>query len=341
MRTMTRLILALVISSLVFGCVSSALGSVMLNGAGATFPQPLYNKWFYDFNKLTGVQVNYQGIGSGGGIKALKAGTVNFAGSDAPLSNSELASFPPVVQIPTCGGPVAVAYSLHGLGKYVRLTPATLSAIFLGEITKWNDPRLVADNPGITLPNKSITVAHRSDGSGTTYLFTSYLAAVSPQWRSRVGAGKEVKWPVGEGGKGNPGVAGILKTVPGSIGYVEMTYALQNGLLMAPIKNRAGRFISPSVGAATAAIRGALRSLRADLRSSIVNPAGAEAYPICGLTFILAYKQQGDKTAGAELVRLLNWLMSPSAQQTAATYQYAPLPAEIIAINKQLINEIK
>lgn len=325
---------------MVLGLVSGAMAQVKLNGAGATFPEPVYNKWFYDFSKATGLQVNYQGIGSGGGIKAITAGTVDFAGSDAPLSDTELAKMPaPVLQIPTLGGAVALAHNLQGVGKRVQLSPSTIAGIFLGQITRWNDAKIVAENPGAKLPNKAITVVHRSDGSGTTFLFTSYLAAISPTWKSQVGAGKEVKWPCGEGGKGNPGVAGLVKQIPGSIGYVELVYAAQNRLPVCAVKNRGGRYIVPSAASATAAIKGALRQLKADNRASTVNSAGADAYPITGLTFVLVYKQPKANTAS--LVRLLKYCMSSSAQATAGAYQYAPLPADLIAVNNNLIGQIK
>lgn len=321
--------------------VGPAPAAVTLNGAGATFPEPLYNRWFYDFAQQTGIKVNYQGIGSGGGIKAIKAGTVNFAGSDAPLSDAELAAMPgPIVQIPTVGGAVALAYNLPTLNRGLKLSPATLAGIYLGQIKTWNAPQIAADNPGANLPNKAITVVHRSDGSGTTFLFTTYLSAVSSTWKQQVGAGKEVRWPCGEGGKGNPGVAGLVKTIPGAIGYCELVYAAQNRLYVAAVKNRGGRYITPSLASTTAAVKGALRVLKQDMRKPIVNPSGADAYPICGLTFVLAYKSQNDAAAGAAVVKLLNWTMSSPAQQTAAKWFYAPLPSELIALCKQKIASI-
>lgn len=339
MSSRLRLLVIGMVACLMLGIITGAMAQVKLNGAGATFPEPLYNRWFYDFSKQTGMQVNYQGIGSGGGIKAITAGTVDFAGSDAPLSNSELEKMPaPVLQIPTVGGAVALAHNVQGVGKRMNLSPKTISGIFLGQITRWNDPQLVAENPGAKLPNKAITVVHRSDGSGTTFLFTSYLAAVSPAWKSQVGAGKDVKWPIGEGGKGNPGVAGLIKQIPGAIGYVELVYAAQNRLPVAAVKNRAGRCIVPSPASASAAIKGALRLLKADIRTLIVNSSGADAYPISGLTFVFVYKQP--KANAPALAKLLRWTMTPSAQQTATAYQYAPLPADLIAINSNLISQI-
>lgn len=343
MRTSTTLMIAgLLVVAFSLGLVSSALAQVTINGAGATFPQPLYNKWFYDFNAQTKIKVNYQGIGSGGGIKAIKSNTVAFAGSDAPLSDADLKGMPgTVLQIPTVGGAVAVAYNLQGLNKQLRLSPSTLSGIFLGQIKNWNDPKLIAENPGANLPNRAITVVRRSDGSGTTHIFTTYMAAISPTWKTQVGAGKDVKWPVGEGGKGNPGVAGLIRNIPGAIGYVELAYATQNKLPVAQIKNRAGRYVTPSLASTTACIKGALRLLQKDLRADIVNPSGAEAYPIAGLTFIFVYAEQKDAATRDALVKLLNWCMTPAAQKTASSLQYAPLPAELIAINKGLIAKIK
>ncbi|MCX7597491.1 MAG: phosphate ABC transporter substrate-binding protein PstS, partial [Armatimonadetes bacterium] len=267
---------------------SLAQGVITLQGAGATFPAPLYTKWFYEYNKAhPNVRINYQGIGSGGGIKAITAKTVDFGASDAPLSAAEKAAMPgPVIQLPTVGGAVAIAYNLP-LNKQLRLTPQVLAGIYLGQITRWNDAKIQAINPGVALPNKAITVVRRSDGSGTTFLFTQYLSAVSPTWKSQVGFGKEVNWPVGQGGKGNPGVAGLVKQIQGAIGYMEVAYALQNRLPVALLKNRAGHFVGPTVAATTAAIQGALQRLRKDLAAPVVNASGAKAYPIAGLTFVI------------------------------------------------------
>ena len=340
MSSTSRWLTIALVACLVFGIVGGAMAQVKLNGAGATFPQPIYDKWFYDFSRATGLQVNYQGIGSGGGIKAITAGTVDFAGSDAPLSNADLAAMPSkLLQMPTVGGAVTLATNLSGVGKQLRLSPATLSAIYLGTITRWNDPKLVAENPGARMPNQAITVVHRSDGSGTTFLFTSYLAAVSPTWKSQVGAGKDVKWPIGEGGKGNPGVAGLIKQIPGSIGYVELVYAAQNRLPVAALKNRAGKYVTPSLASTSAAIAGAMRQLKVDVRSQTVNSAGVGAYPIVGLTFLLVYEHP--KANAASLVKLLRYCMSAGAQKTASLYYYAPLPADLIAINNSLIGRIK
>jgi phosphate transport system substrate-binding protein len=313
---------------------------VTLNGAGATFPQPLYQKWFFNFHKSAGVQVNYQGIGSGGGLRAIQSGTVDFAGSDAPMTDAELRTLPaPVVQIPMVGGAVVVAYNLGGIAN-LRLSPATLAGIYLGQIKKWNDPKLKADNPTANLPATTVTVVHRSDGSGTSFLYTTYLAAVSPAWKSKVGAGKEVKWPCGVGGKGNPGVTGLVKQTPGAIGYMELAYATENGLPMAAIKNMAGKFISPSVEATTACINGSLSRLKQDVRSPVVNPDEANAYPIVGLTFAIVYKNQKDAGKGKALVNLLRWCLK-DGQKSAGALKYAPLPPAVADISLNLVNSIK
>jgi phosphate transport system substrate-binding protein len=315
-------------------------GVITLQGAGATFPAPLYTKWFYEYNKANPkVRINYQGIGSGGGIKAITAKTVDFGASDAPLSASERAAMPgPVVQIPTVGGAVAVAYNLS-LNKQLRLTPEVLAGIYLGHITRWNDPKIQQVNPGTNLPNKPITVVRRSDGSGTTFIFTQYLSAVSPIWKSQVGCAKEVEWPVGQGGKGNPGVAGLVKQIQGAIGYMEAAYALQNKLPVAMLRNRAGHFVGPTVSATTAAIEGALSRLKKDLGAPVVNASGANAYPIAGLTFVIVYKNQPDRIRGKALVDLLKWMMGP-AQKYASVLQYAPLPQALVQHNMSLIGQI-
>lgn len=332
--------LAMLLGLGLFEDLGLAQGVITLQGAGATFPAPLYTKWFYEYNKAhPNVRINYQAIGSGGGIKAIAARTVDFGASDAPLSAAEKASMPgPVIQLPTVGGAVAIAYNLP-LNKQLRLTPEVLAGIYLGQITRWNDPKIRAINPGVSLPNKAITVVRRSDGSGTTFLFTQYLSAISPTWRSQVGTGKEVRWPVGQGGKGNPGVAGLVKQISGAIGYIEVAYAIQNRLPMALLKNRAGYFVGPTVPATTAAIQGALQRLRKDLAAPVVNASGAKAYPIAGLTFVIIYKNQPSRTRGKALVELLKWMMGPG-QKYAAGLHYAPLPQALIQQNLGLIGQI-
>ena len=312
-----------------------------LNGAGATFPYPLYSKWFDIYSKLPdGARINYQSIGSGGGIKQLRAGTVDFGASDAPLSDEEMKAMPaPVAHLPMVVGAVVLSYNLPGIATGLKLNQEAIAGIFLGDITKWNDAKIAAVNPKVKLPNLPIAVAHRSDGSGTSYIFTSYLAAISKPWATRVGSGKSVNWPVGIGGKGNEGVSGVLKQTPGSIGYVELAYAEQNKLAYAAIRNQAGSFISPSIASTTAAAANAVQAMKKDIRVSIVNAPGATAYPISGFTYILLYKEQPDRAKGLALVNFLWWAIH-DGQQQAKPLLYAPLPAEVVAMNERTLNAV-
>lgn len=313
--------------------VVPASAQTTLNGAGATFPYPLYTKWFDTYNKQTGIQINYQAIGSGGGIQQLKNKTVDFGASDAPLNNADLTAMPgKVIQIPTVAGAVAVVYNLPGVSN-LKLSGSTLAGIFLGDITKWNDDSIAKLNPGVKLPGTSITVAHRSDGSGTSFIFTNYLAAVSGSWKSKVGAGKSVDWPAGIGGKGNDGVAATVKATKGSIGYVELAYAHQNKIPFALLQNKAGKFVAPTVAGATAAALGASKATAKDSRSLIVNQSGATAYPISGYTFILLYADSTNTPKGKEVVKFLKWAMGPG-QKFAAPLDYAPLPRYVLTANK-------
>jgi phosphate transport system substrate-binding protein len=318
----------------------SAHAATNLTGAGATFPYPIYSKWFSVYAQK-GVQINYQAIGSGGGIQQLKNGTVDFGASDAPLTNGDMKEMPgAVVHIPTVAGAVAVVY--NGLPKGLKLSGPVLAGIFLGQITRWNDAKIAALNPGVSLPNRAVSVAHRADGSGTSYIFTSYLKAVSPAWASQVGAGKAVNWPTGQGGKGNDGVASIVKQTPGGIGYVELAYAVQNHLPYAALKNKAGQFVLPSVGGVTAAAQASAKALQRDVRSPIVNASGAKSYPISGFTFILVYKNQSDKDKGKTLVTFLKWAISGTGgQKLAPGLLYAPLPRSIATIDAAKLRTVK
>ncbi|MDD5594177.1 MAG: phosphate ABC transporter substrate-binding protein PstS [Candidatus Margulisbacteria bacterium] len=302
-------------------------GSAMaltLNGAGATFPYPIYSKWFSDYQKEKGVQINYAPIGSGGGIRQFTAGVVDFGASDAPMTDSEIdKAGGDVLHIPTVAGAIAVVYNAGFDG--LRLDGETLAGIFLGEIKKWNDDKIAALNPGISLPDKEIKVAHRSDSSGTTDIFTGYLAKVDSRWASKVGAGKSVAWPVGVGGKGNPGVAGVVKNNDGSIGYVELAYAETNNLAAAKMKNKAGVFIAPSVDGTTAAMAGGLNKIPSDFRGEILNQKGSSAYPICGMTWLLVHKNQSNADKGTALKDFLKWALS-DGQKSAKDLYYAPLP---------------
>jgi phosphate transport system substrate-binding protein len=300
-----------------------------LTGAGATFPYPLYSKWFSDYATKTGVKINYQSIGSGGGIRQLSEQTVDFGASDAPMSDAELAKAKggAVLHIPTALGAVVITYNVVGLTAPLKLTGDLIAAIYQGQITKWNDARIAALNPSVKLPATDILVVHRSDGSGTSYVFTDYLAAVSPAWATNPGKGKEVQWPVGLGAKGNEGVAGQVKQTPGAIGYIELAYAKQNGLATAALQNANKEFVAPSIASVTAAAAGAAAKLPAntDYRISIVNAPGAGVYPIASFTWILAYQKQADPAKGKKLVDFLKWALT-DGQALEAPLDYAPLP---------------
>ncbi len=304
-------------------------GTVSLTGAGATFPAPVYSKWFSDYGRTNGVQVNYQSIGSGGGIQQVTAGTVDFGASDAPMSAEEEAKVPGILQLPTVLGSVTVAYNLPGLQQPLKLSGPVLASIFLGTVTKWNDPAIAADNPGVALPATSIAAVHRSDGSGTTHVFTDYLAQVSPEWKSRVGTGKSVSWPGGMGAKGNEGVSGAVKQTAGAIGYVELAYAMQNQLAVAALKNQAGAFVSPSVEATAAAAAGvAERVAGGDYRVSLVNAPGATAYPISSWTYLLVPPKWSDCGKAQAFVSLVDWALTQGAD-AARQLHYAPLPDQV------------
>lgn len=322
---------------------STRSGSVDLTGAGATFPYPLYSKWFSDYANATGIRINYQSIGSGGGIRQISEGTVDFGATDGPMNDAELAKAKgPILHIPTVLGADVVTYNVPGLTKPLNLTGDVIANIFEGKIKKWNDPRIAALNPGAKLPSRDILVVHRSDGSGTTYVFTDYLTAVSPSWKAGPGKGKEVSWPVGLGGKGNEGVSGQVKQTPGAIGYIELAYAKQNNLPFAAIKNASGKFVLPSVDAVTAAAAATAEKLppNTDYRISIVNAAGENAYPISSFTWLLVYQQQPDSVKGRKLVDFLRWALTNGEKQASAL-DYAPLPESMVARLKQRIDSIK
>jgi phosphate transport system substrate-binding protein len=307
----------------------SALAETQLiNGAGATFPFPLYSKWFSEYGKLhPDLHFNYQSIGSGGGVKQITEGTVDFGASDAPMSNDELAKAKDVIHIPTVLGAVVLVFNVPGV-EHLNLTPDTLSGIFLGKLLKWNDPALAKDNPGTKLPDLAIAVVRRSDGSGTTAIFTDYLSKVSPDWKTQVGAGKSVKWPAGLGGKGNEGVTGVVKQTPGAVGYVELAYANQNKLSTASMRNKDGVFVAPSVESTSAAAEGI--PLPDDLRVSVTDAAGKKAYPISGFTYLLVHKDMPDAAKGGALVHFL-WWAEHDGQKLAPALDYAPLPGPVLA----------
>ena len=304
-----------------------------LTGAGATFPYPIYSKWFADYAAKTGVKINYQPIGSGGGIRQLSEQTVDFGASDAPMTDDEMskAKGGPIQHIPTVLGAVVLTYNLAEVTKPLNLTGDLIGDIFLGKVTKWNDPRIAALNKGVTLPNRDLVVVHRAEASGTTYIFTDYLAAVSPSFKASSGKGKEISWPTGLGAKGNDGVTGQVKQTPGAIGYVELAYARQNKLPTAAVRNAAGQFVAPSIEAVTAAAAGVAPKLppNTDYRISIVNAPGAQSYPISSFTWILVYKSQPNADKAKKLLDFIRWALH-DGEQAAATLDYAPLPAALV-----------
>ncbi|ABQ25717.1 phosphate ABC transporter substrate-binding protein PstS [Geotalea uraniireducens] len=319
-----------------------ASAETLINGAGATFPYPLYSKWFAEYAKVDPtVKFNYQSIGSGGGIKQITAQTVDFGASDKFLSDAELKAAPgKLLHIPTVMGAVVVTYNVPGVGKGLKLSSEDVADIYLGKITKWNDPKIANDNPKIKLPNQPIIVVHRSDGSGTTSIFTDYLSSVSPEWAGKVGKGASVKWPIGLGGKGNEGVAGQVKTTQYTIGYVELAYAFENKLPFATLKNKSGNFVEPSIKSTSAAAAGAAKSMPADYRISLVNQPGKDAYPIVGFTWLLVYQDQKDKVIGKKLVEFLNWELK-HGQKMADKILYAPLPANVAKMVEKTVKSIK
>jgi len=312
-----------------------------LTGAGATFPAPLYTKWFSDYKTLAGVEVNYQAIGSGGGIKAITDKTVDFGASDAPMTDEQLkAAGAPILHIPMTLGAVTLIVNIPELKEQaLRFSGETVAGIFLGDVAKWDDARIKADNPGVTLPSKDIISVHRADGSGTTAIFTDYLSAVSPDWKSKVGTSTSVNWPNGLGGQGNPGVANEVTQNPYAIGYVELIYALQQNLKPGEIKNKDGNYVAPSIESTTAAAA-SLTTIPDDLRISIVNAPGATAYPISGFTWILSYQTMPEKTKATALTRLLYWGIY-DGQQYCAPLHYAPLPPVMVQKAEQKILSIQ
>ena len=329
----------LFIKNLVLGLATMMLCSpagaqLKLNGAGATFPYVIYSKWFDVYSQKSGVQFNYQSIGSGGGIKQVIEGTVDFGASDAPMTDAQLAQAKDkqgseIFHIPTVMGAVVVTYNIPGVSSGLKLTPDVLAGIFLGDISTWNDPKISAINPHLTLPSSSIIVAHRSDGSGTTSIFTDYLTKVSKAWEQKVGRGTSVNWPAGLGGKGNEGVAGLVKQSDGSIGYVELAYAVQNNLPYAALQNKAGNFAEATFDAVTAAAAGGVKSMPEDMRVSLTDADGKNSYPISGFTWLLVSKNMKDKEKAKALVNFLKWAMN-EGQSYARDLYYAPLPKEVI-----------
>jgi phosphate transport system substrate-binding protein len=329
----------IVATVLLAGVSATASAQMMINGAGATFPYPIYSKWFDEYVKVDpSVRFNYQSIGSGGGQKQILAQTVDFGASDGPMSDDNLAKAPgKLLHIPTVAGADVVAYNLTG-NPALKFDADTIAGIFLGQIKKWNDPKIAALNPGVTLPDQEIVVVHRSDGSGTTYIWTDYLSKVSPEWKTKVGTNTSVNWPTGIGGKGNEGVAGQIKQTPGALGYVELIYAVQNKMPYAEVKNAAGEFVKPSLESITAAM--ATADIPDDFRFSITNAPGKGAYPIAGATWLLVYEQQKDAAKGKKLVEFLKWA-AKDGEKMARDLQYASLPESLQQRVLKRIDEIK
>ena len=339
MIRLTHRILPLLLAGLALAL--PLMGQTTLNGAGATFPYPMYSKWFSEYNKLhPDVQINYQSIGSGGGIRQVLNGTVDFGASDGPMSDEQLAqSKTKILHIPTVMGAVVPAYNVPGISGEVKFTPEALAGIFLGNIQNWNDPAITKVNPGVSFPNQPIIVIYRSDGSGTTFIFTDYLSKISKDWSNTVGKGTSVKWKIGMGGKGNEGVAGQVRQLQGSIGYVELIYAVQNKISYGAVKNAAGNFVKATLEGVTEAAASA-KAMPADFRVSITNAPGKTAYPISSFTWLLIPAQAKDPKKGKIIADFLDWMVN-DGQKMASQLSYAPLPDSVVEKVKAAVKQIK
>jgi len=337
-----RLIVALFIVLAIAGIGRSAFADMLINGAGATFPYPIYSKWFDVYAKENpGIKFNYQSIGSGGGIRMLSNRTVDVGASDAPMTDQQLSDAPgKILHFPSVMGADVVAYNLPGFTGTLRLTGPVIADIYSGKITKWDDDKIRALNPGAAIPSQDIVVCHRSDGSGTTFIFVDYLSKVSPSWASDVGKGTSVKWPVGLGGKGNEGVTALVQQTPGAIGYVELIYALNNHIPYAELQNKAGNWVQASLDGVTAAAASVAGNMPADFRVSITDAPGANAYPISSFTWLLVYQKQTSKDVGEQIVKFLHWALT-EGQKYAPDLKYAPLPAEVVQKETAQIQQIQ
>jgi phosphate transport system substrate-binding protein len=321
---------------------SAQSSTVLLNAAGATFPYPIYSKWFSDYHQEhSNIQINYQSIGSGGGIRQLQAGTVDFGASDMPLNDQLLGQFKfKVLQFPTVLGAVVPTYNIPGVSAVLKFTPKALADIYSGYITKWNDPEIAGSNPGVQLPANDIVVIHRSDGSGTTFVWTDYLSKVSSDWKDKVGSNTSVNWPVGLGGKGNEGVAGLVQQTPNAIGYVELIYVLQNHMSYGLVQNSAGKFVKASLETVSDAAAGVSAKMKEDIRISITNAPGPETYPICSFTYLLIPETISDATKRDAIKAFLHWMLT-TGQDSVESLNYAKLPKAVVAIEMKQIGEIK
>jgi phosphate transport system substrate-binding protein len=324
------------------GAATASAQKIQINGAGATFPYPIYSKWFSEYNKLhPDVEINYQSIGSGGGIRQVTNETVFFGATDGPMTDEQLHAAPgKILHFPSVLGGDVPVYNIPGLDVELKFTGKVLADIFLGKTTKWNDPSITSLNPGVKLPATDITVCHRSDGSGTTYIWVDYLSKVSPEWRQKVGIATSVNWPTGIGGKGNEGVAGLVKQTPGSIGYVELIYALQNKIDFGSVQNAAGEFIKASTASVTAAAAEAARQMPKDFRVSITNAPGKGVYPISSFTWLLFYERPKDKPRARIMVDFVKWALT-DGQKYAPDLGYAPLPKEVISQEMEALKKIQ
>jgi phosphate transport system substrate-binding protein len=337
-----RTLLAVIAGVAALATGVTAQQTLKINGAGATFPNPIYSKWFSEYNKLhPNIEINYQSLGSGAGIRQLSNQTVFFGATDGPMTADQLLAAPgKVLHFPTVLGAVVPVYNIPGVTTQLKFTGALLADIFLGKVTKWNDPAIAKVNPGVNLPGTDITVAHRSDGSGTTYIFMDYLSKVSPEWKQKVGVATAVNWPAGVGGKGNEGVSGLVSQTPGSIGYVELIYALQNKVSYGSVQNMAGEFVTASVEAVSLAAAEAAKSMPADFRVSITNAPGKGVYPISSFTWLLLYENPKDKAQSKAMVDFLKWALS-DGQKFAPDLGYAPLPESVVKLEMAALAKIK
>src|SRR6266511_6314607 len=341
MTSIQRALIAVAGVTLV-GAGLAAQQTIQINGAGATFPNPIYSKWFDEYNKAhPNIRINYQSVGSGAGIRQVSAGTVFFGATDGPMTNEQLQAAPgKLLHFPTVLGGDVPVYNIPGVDAELKFTGPVLAEIFLGKITKWNDPAVAKLNPGVTLPATDITVCHRSDGSGTTYIWVDFLSKVSPEWKKKVGVATSVNWPVGIGGKGNEGVAGLVKQTPGSIGYVELIYALQNKIDYGSVQNMAGEFVRPTTGSVSAAAAAAATQTPPDFRVSITNAPGKGVYPISSFTWLLFYENPKDKKRARIMVDFMNWALA-DGQRFAPELGYAPLPKEVVALETSALKKIR
>ncbi len=339
-------ILGIAVAILALGAIVWAQNPLLINGAGATFPYPIYSKWFDEYHKNNGnIQLNYQSVGSGAGIKQVTEGTVDFGATDGPMNDEQLKAFTDkrgsgILHFPTVMGAVVPTYNIPGVSGALNFTPEALAGIFLGKITKWNDPAISGANKGVTLPSDDIVVVHRSDGSGTSYIWTDFLSKVSEEWKSKVSKGTSVNWPVGLGGKGNEGVTGLVKQTPNSIGYVELIYAVQNSIPYGSVKNSTGTFVKADLASVSAAAAGAAKEMPEDFRVSITNAPGKNSYPVSSFTWLLIPQKFQDGAKRDAVKGFLKWMLS-DGQGYAESLSYAKLPKEVIEKEKKAINSIQ